>query len=213
MNSLKKIWNDLAKERAEYYILGSTVTPQEFRKTGETDYKKLILEDELVRNTYPHLNKTTILDLGCGTGRMTEFMAKDFGRVIGTDISGEMIGQAKTRLGKDKNIELYENDGEHFSFPDNSVDFVFSYWTYQHFKVKGMVAGSFKEVYRVLKPYKLFKTAVRSKKPIRKDYWWSGVQFDQDSARELYEPPGFVLVKQLYKPDDYTFWLWLIKTI
>lgn len=211
MNNQKVLWEKLAKEKAQYYMLGRTVSAQDFRKTGEIDYKQFIFDDTLIKSAYPDFANVTILDIGCGIGRMIEFMAKDFKKVIGTDISSEMIRQGEERLKNFKNVKLLENDGETLPLPRASIDFVFSYWVFKHVKTKQMVKRNFQEAYRVLKPNKLFKAAIRSKKPVSRESWWSGIQFDETSAKELYEDTGFSLLKQSYIPESYDFWLWLKK--
>lgn len=211
MNEQKILWEGLAKENSRYYILGSVETEEDFKLSGEADYKQFILDDKMIRFEYPDLKKVTILDIGCGVGRMNEFMAKNFKKVIGTDISGEMIKQGQQRLKNFGNIELLENDGETLPLPDNCVDFAFSYWVYQHIKTKEMMERNFEEAYRVLKPNKLFKAAIRSAKPIRKESWWSGIQYNEISAEALYKNAGFSLLKQSYLPESYIYWLWLRK--
>src|SRR3990170_1237292 len=105
----KQLWEKLAKENSKYYInsdKGRGITDEDFRESGKTAYGRLIAGDELLKN------RGAILDYGCGTGRLMEFMAKDFVKVIGADISGTMIAQGKARLKELKNVEFLETDGE-----------------------------------------------------------------------------------------------------
>jgi len=211
MNEQKILWEKLAKENAQHYVLGRTVSEEDFKQTGKIDYQRFILDDEIISTEYPDFSQVTILDIGCGNGRMSEFMAKDFKQVIGTDISGEMIRQAKKRLKDFENIELLENDGETLSLPDNCVDLAFSFWVYQHIKTKQMVERNFAEAFRVLEPGKLFKAAIRSSKAVSKESWWSGIQYNEESAKALYKNAGFSLVQETYLPNSYVYWLWLRK--
>jgi SAM-dependent methyltransferase len=48
----------------------------------------------------------TCFELGCGTGRMTEFLAKRFGRVIGADISRAHLAAARLALAEVPNAVL-----------------------------------------------------------------------------------------------------------
>lgn len=96
----KEKWDSLAQENAKYYIFsdqGTGISEEEFQSAGEADYKNLILNDLLLKEKISTDSK--VLEIGCGTGRMTEFFAKSFGSVYGIDISGEMIEQARNRLG------------------------------------------------------------------------------------------------------------------
>src|SRR5687767_7917728 len=68
---------------------------------------------------------TTILDLGCGTGRFSEALAAHFdAEVVGVDPSKKMLEQARGKL-LDRRV-LYEfGRGEAIPLPSNSVDLIF----------------------------------------------------------------------------------------
>jgi len=203
----KQLWEKLAQENSKYYINsdnGRAITEQEFRQSGGTAYKQFIAEDELIKG------KESILDYGCGTGRLTEFMARDFKKVIGVDISAAMIAEGRQRLKELENVEFLETDGKSIQLPDESVNLVFSYLVFQHIKERVMVENTFKEIYRVLTPGGIFKVLLRSDKQKDMNRWWSGVEYNEESIGVLYERLGFRLLKTL-PVDRYAFWLWLQK--
>lgn len=207
MINQKQHWENLAQKNAKYYInsdKGRGITEEDFRESGETACQQLVIGDELLKG------KESILDFGCGTGRLTEFMAKDFKKVIGVDISSTMIIQGKQRLQELKNVELLETDGKTIPLPEISIDIVFSYLVFQHIKDRPMVINTFKEIYRVLKPKGIFKVLLRSDKQKDMNRWWSGVEFNEDSIKKIYEKMGFRLLK-VEHIDKYAFWLWLQK--
>ena len=72
-----------------------------------------------------------------------------------------------------------------------------------------MVEANFKEVYRILKPYGLFKVRIRSDK-VDLDRWWGGVEYTEQSIGKLIKKVGFELLKT-EAVGDYGFWLWLEK--
>lgn len=208
MNRQKDLWENLAQKNPRYYInsdYGRGITEGQFRKSGESAYEKLIAQDKLLKG------RESILDFGCGTGRLTEFMAKDFKKVIGVDISATMICRGKDRLKNLKNVELIEIDGASIPLPDRSVDIVFAYLVFQHIKERFMVENAFKEIYRVLKPKGIFKVLLRSDKQKDMNRWWSGVDYNEESIKIVYEKIGFTLLKTEYT-DKYAFWLWLQKS-
>ncbi|OGM56169.1 hypothetical protein A3E46_02280 [Candidatus Woesebacteria bacterium RIFCSPHIGHO2_12_FULL_46_16] len=207
MINQKQLWEKLAKENSKYYInsdKGRGITDEDFRESGKTAYGRLITGDELLKN------RGTILDYGCGTGRLMEFMANDFNKVIGVDISATMVAEGKQRLRELTNVEFMETDGQYIPLPDKSIDIVFSYLVFQHIKERGMVEQTFKEIFRVLAPGGIFKVLLRSDKQKDMNRWWSGVEYSKDSIRALYEPMGFRLLKA-ESVDRYAFWLWLQK--
>jgi ubiquinone/menaquinone biosynthesis C-methylase UbiE len=197
-NKQKQIWDDLARKNTKYYIntdLGQRITEEQFRDSGAYDYKRLIWDDPLIEFG------GTFLEIGCGNGRMTEFIAKQF-IVIPIDISSVMITQAKKRL---PDIPFYETDGYTIPVKDNVVDIAFSYIVFQHFKTQEMVESNFNEVYRVLKPGGIFKVLVRTDN-VDLEKWWGGVTSDETYPVSI----GFKLLKK-EQVEDYGLWLWLQK--
>lgn len=212
MNKQKELWEKLAKKNSLYYInsdKGRKITEEEFWESGREDFHTYIANDPIIQS-YLLWSGTTILDIGCGIGRMVKYMARYFKKVIGIDISGEMIRQGREKLKRLDNVELIETDGETIPLPDDSVDFVFSYLVFQHMKSREMVEKNFKETYRVLKPKGLFKVRLRADKLKSLKPWWSGVNYTEYEARILSTETGF-FINKTEKVKDYGLWLWLIK--
>ena len=203
-NKQKQLWEKLAKKNAKYYInsdYGKGINNDKFRESGWNDFVRLIESDELIEKNQ------SILEIGCGTGRMTEFMPRFFNYVVGTDISGEMIKQAKHRIA---GIDFIETDGYTLPLDDNYFDIVFSYLVFQHMKTKEMVKSNFKEVFRVLKPGGIFKVRLRIDQVDNMNKWWAGVTYTEKEAIALSEHIGFGVIKT-EQVEDYGVWLWLIK--
>lgn len=96
----------------------------------------------------------TVLDLGSGAGIDCFLAAKkvgETGRVIGVDMTSEMIEKARENTRKEnfKNVEFRLGDIENLPVEDNSVNVVISNCVINLAPDKGKV---FKEIYRVLKP-------------------------------------------------------------
>lgn len=207
MNKQKKVWEKLAQKNYRYYInsdFGKKITDKQFRDSGFEAYKKLILDDGLI------WSRKTILDLGCGAGRLTEFMAQDFKKVIGVDIAPTMIAQAKQRLGKLKNTVFLETDGKSIPLPSNSVDVAFSYLVFQHIKDGTMAFNLLTDIFRVLKHGGIFKVLLRSDRQFDMEAWWTGVDITKDQAETITNEIGFKTVKTA-DVDENSYWLWLQK--
>jgi ubiquinone/menaquinone biosynthesis C-methylase UbiE len=72
------------------------------------------------------------LEIGCGTGIFTRRMAATTKRVIGLDLSPEMIRLARERSVKHANIEYLLGDLLELSLPEESFDCVVSIATLHH---------------------------------------------------------------------------------
>jgi trans-aconitate 2-methyltransferase len=90
----------------------------------------------------------TVLDAGCGSGRVTQLLLERVpnGRVIGVDASQSMVEKAREALGPD--VELFVSDLTQVDLPEQ-VDAVFSnavfHWITDH-------DALFQRMYAVLKP-------------------------------------------------------------
>ena len=211
----KHLWNKLAKENYKFYInteLGREITYGQFIISGEDDYKKHVEDDEIITAHFAHKENCTALEIGCGAGRILRPMSRDFGHVIGTDISGEMLAKARDIV----DAELLETDGEHIPLSDNSVDFVFSFLVFQHMKNYVLVENNFKDVVRILKPGGVFKVLMRTDLIRNKEWhdrhfqWWEGVPFKQHMLEHLVKRFKFNLLKEELFDKERT-WMWLEK--
>lgn len=61
-------------------------------------------------------------DLGCGTGRVSEFLAPFAGRIIAVDSSTEMLKAARGHLGGKKNVELRQGPLEKLPIETGELD-------------------------------------------------------------------------------------------
>ncbi len=66
-----------------------------------------------------------LLDIPCGTGRFTDELLGEGYRVIGSDISREMMEVGlRERVGAKGLLGFVQSDAEHLPFPDDAVDCV-----------------------------------------------------------------------------------------
>jgi len=99
----------------------------------------------------------SVLDLGCGSGAFTPFIARtvgDKGKVYALDIQADMLKQLENKLSKPenkdiKNIKLIEGNAYELPFEDNSLDLVNMVTVLQEIPDRNR---ALQEVKRVLKP-------------------------------------------------------------
>ncbi len=145
----KRFWNEAARENAAWYIATgfSTQSPEFFRSgTAETDAYLRLGGLSLGADS-------TVLEVGCGTGRMTQRLADLAGTVVATDVSIEMLDRARRNLAAKDNVRYLEVSGEgELPIESESVDAVFSYITMQHVPSARAQERYFAEALRVIRP-------------------------------------------------------------
>ena len=124
----------------------------------------------------------TILEIACGTGLVFEQIVKrnPNGKNTGIDLSPDMLGKARKRLGKIKNgnYELKEGDALNLGFAENTFDLLIN-----NFMVDLMPSDTFdilaKSFYRVTKPNGrlIVSTFSFGKKKINRFWFWVAKYF------------------------------------
>ncbi len=176
---MKRDWDDRARRDAKWFInpLRFQQTDSEFDESGASAVQRLVIDDLdlLARDRDPA--SLRVLELGCGIGRMTRFLASIFNEVHATDVSGEMISQARSRLADLQNVRLYETSGYDFAdLPTAYFDLVVSAFVFQHVPSTEIICANLRDAYRVLKPGGFMKFQTNSLtafdfEEIEKDTW------------------------------------------
>lgn len=212
---MARIWNKRAEENARFYVQTKTKSGQavdefELRATGAADYRRYVAEDEIIHQRLGDWADKTVLEIGCGIGRMTEFFSPHWQTVSGIDISEEMIKNAKKRLAQLTNIKVNLNDGESIPFPEAHFDFIFSYLVLQHVPTVLSLEQYLRHIYRTLKPGGLAKIQLRTGPGIRKWKWSYGVSLPVAEGRDLAAKTGFTIITHEVESTK-NLWLWLAK--
>ncbi|MEK9282842.1 class I SAM-dependent methyltransferase [Bradyrhizobium sp. ISRA442] len=97
--------------------------------------------------------RACVLDIGCGSGRMTEVLAPHVKAVIGTDVSMQMLQAAHERCADLPNTHFVRTSGHGLSvFKDASVDLACAVDVFPYFVMSGVAQRHFSEAARVLRP-------------------------------------------------------------
>jgi SAM-dependent methyltransferase len=154
---MREDWDQRARDDAFHFIASwrKDWTPESFFQSGEEDYLSLAVPVFDRQQFDPH--GKSMLELGCGAGRMTRSFAQRFSHVDAFDISKEMLGHAKALLPETHNVTWTLGNGTDLSGLGNeSVDFAFSYIVLQHMPEPEFAHRYIREILRVVKPGGLF---------------------------------------------------------
>jgi SAM-dependent methyltransferase len=218
LEKMREDWDQRARENARYYVASSNDqwSDEEYFRSGELNVQEEILTDlgNVCQGKDP--KQMRVLEIGCGTGRITRALAKFFGHVYAVDISGEMVRQAQTALREFPNAHVFQNNGRDLAvvrdaIGDAELDFAFSYIVFQHIPSRDVIENYMREVRGLLRDDALFKFQVQGfiddDEP--RDSWL-GAAFNEEQAREMAARCGFDMRYQRGAGEQY-YWLWFFK--
>jgi len=149
--SIRSFWNKAAEENPYWFVssfgpYNTTRNLDEFWASGRTiwaDIKHVI--------GYIPTPNDTVVEIGCGVGRLTRAIAPEVGRVIAIDISERMLAiarQANLPNADFRNAEGFSLPG----IPNGSADLALGYCVFQHLPSHSALESYLGEMHRVTKP-------------------------------------------------------------
>ena len=212
---MREEWDRRALENARHYVATERTewSDEEYFESGRENVRREILSDMINICQGKDPKQMRVLEIGCGSGRVTRALSELFGEVYAVDISGEMIRQAKESLAGHPNAHVFQNNGSDLSVLGGiQVDFAFSYIVFQHIPSREVIRNYVREVSRLLRPGGLFKFQVQGwcEMEAQADDTWLGVSFSDADAVAMAEECGF---EPRYRHGAGTqyFWLWYFK--
>jgi SAM-dependent methyltransferase len=208
---MRSEWDERAKENAYHYVASdlSSDSEEEFDRSGWWSTEHAVVDDleRIARGRDP--KTMTVLEIGCGAGRMTRHLAQIFGHVHAVDVSGEMVAQARTRLTDVANVSLHHTDGIGLSqIGAAQLDFALSYIVFQHIPDIEVIRGYIRQVAEKLQPGALFKFQVQGSPAVEtmdRDTW-TGVRFSAlDAVRAA--QANQLRIEDFEGVGEHYFWL------
>lgn len=142
---------------------GDRLTVAEFVATGDSEVP-VYLDVFGLRGEHPE--RSTLVEIGSGIGRMTCAFTREFGTVIACDLDAGFLERCReivARFGKADRLRTLEvADGRTLSLPDDSADVAFSYITLQHCEPLDALSLA-EESVRVVRPGGLIALNLRSR--------------------------------------------------
>lgn len=164
-------WDRAADDDAMWHIAtGVGHDPQQFFESGRRETDALLAHTGIVPD-----RSSTVLEIGCGIGRMTSRLADHYGTVIALDASPRMIEGARTTLAGRSNVTFLVGSGRDLAGVDTeSVDVVFSYLVLQHIPDVEAQLNYLRETRRVLRAGGVGALQVRATSPAARVLDWAG---------------------------------------
>jgi SAM-dependent methyltransferase len=215
LEKMRREWDERARENARYYVATANKnwTDEDYFESGRVNVRDEVLTDMINVCQGKDPKQMKVLEIGCGSGRITRALAEIFGQVYAVDISGEMIRKARETLKNTPNAHVFQNNGTDLGvLGDIQIDFAFSYIVFQHIPSRPVIHSYVREVARLLRPGGLFKFQVQGDATLltSPEDTWLGVPFSDADAVAMAETCGF---EPRYRNGAGTqyFWLWFFK--
>ena len=150
--SMGEFWDDRAKEDAFFFVDNRL-------RYGDPDLERFwaggeeVVERALRFTGAEIAPGDTVVEIGCGVGRLTRPLAGRAAIVRAVDVSAEMLAQARELNPRLENVEWIHGDGRSLaSIADASADACFSWVVFQHIPDPEVTLGYVREMGRVLRP-------------------------------------------------------------
>jgi SAM-dependent methyltransferase len=145
-------WDERAREQALFFV-DNTIDyrhpdSERFWAGGEQALRQILAELELAIGP-----GETVVEIGCGVGRMTRALAARAAAVTALDVSAEMLARARELNPELANVSWVHGDGASLAgVADASADGCFSHVVFQHLPDPDLTLGYVREMGRVLRP-------------------------------------------------------------
>jgi len=150
LESSRKFWQKKATENPYWYVssYGSYHNRNmiEFWASGVSIWKDII-----VKIGYQPKPTDSVVEIGCGVGRLSRAMSSEVGRIDAFDISQEMLDIAQQAGLSNVTFQLSKGDDLQ-PLQDSSADLVLAYCVFQHLPSLDVLRNYVGEMSRVAKP-------------------------------------------------------------
>jgi SAM-dependent methyltransferase len=215
LEKMQRDWDERARQNARFYVNTERQdwSDAEFFRSGERTVAEEIMTDMINICQGKDPKRMTVLEIGCGAGRVTRALAQVFGEVYGVDISGEMVRQAHAATADLPHVRIVQNNGKDLSVLGRvRFDFAFSSIVFQHIPSRAVIESYVRDVHRLLRAGRLFKFQVQGAMAIDEapDDTWVGVAFSEAEARAMAQRRGFEM-RYGHGGGSQYYWLWFFK--
>lgn len=150
---MRRYWDERARLNAPWYVDTSLSYDdpdlERFFETGR------VIVDEALQQS-PPLGSSLAVEIGCGLGRICVALAERFDRVVGLDISSEMLQRAG-EVASHAQVSYVLGDGTSLRpIRDGVADLVLTFTVFQHIPRVPVIERYVAEAGRILRPGGVF---------------------------------------------------------
>lgn len=149
LNKIREFWNVTSLHDAKFERVSKSKTQKQSESAFRDEVVNALIDDCIIHDDIDLAN-STILDFGCGVGRILKQVSKRSETCYGADISPNMLKYAK---------EYVDNDSVQFLLCDPKIpaesdmfDLVYTFHVLQHIPTRGDLINALSEIRRILKP-------------------------------------------------------------
>ncbi len=202
-SNYKKFFSNLStKEKIENYSKPMTTEKwkEDYSNSGDVhwmeDEEPSPLVEELVKDLKDKKN-ADVLEIGCGNGRDSIFMAEEGCNVVAIDVAPEAVKVAKKKAKGVKNVIFEVGDAEELKYKDKSFDAVYSVAALGF----SLLQPAMREIYRVLRSNGIAKLFLytRMKTGEKWTYGWSPEDIKKIAKEENFKIKEF---REHHRTDD-----------
>ena len=148
---MREYWDDLARRNAAWYVDTSidyeAPDMERFYETG-----RRIVAEALDGAPAVPPGREMAVEIGSGLGRVCAALAERFDRVVGVDISPQMVERSRREV-TDTRVSFEVGDGSTLAaVPNSCADLVLSFTVFQHIPRVSVIEAYIAEAARVLRP-------------------------------------------------------------
>ncbi|HYZ91767.1 MAG TPA: methyltransferase domain-containing protein [Actinomycetota bacterium] len=152
---MREYWDERARLNAAWYV-DTSLSYEDPDMQRFFDSGRRIVDEALESLPSAPPGTSLAVDIGSGLGRLCVPLAERFDRVVGIDISSEMVERARSLVHNDR-IEFLVGDGTTLRpIGDATADLVFTFTVFQHIPRISVIEGYIEEVGRILRPGGVF---------------------------------------------------------
>jgi tRNA (mo5U34)-methyltransferase len=196
---MARAWDERAGEDALFYIAsGASASAEEFRRSGVRELDEYVLDGvDLARSA-------SVLEIGCGIGRLLAPLSARVAEAHGVDVSPAMVARAREFCADRPNVSLAATDGTLAGVADDSVDFVFSFLVFQHVPDAETIERYLRESKRVLAPGGLVRFQVDGRwRLLGTPDTYDGVKLRGPEVRRMVADAGLELLREWGEETHY----------